>query len=291
MTKPELVPLRQQELQIDTPLAFPVVDANHTLLIGEGQLIHSEQQLEALLEIGIFRPAIWRSSQHRLADNHADEHHPLTTGFTQLQLQPGAPVHLRLAGEANAAFVTVKLIGWVADEDIIVSATPAHAPALSPVPGTQMEAKLLAGKGIGSFQSTVLAVSQSPYPHLHLSYPVSLKFRKLRKNLRVTVTLPTQASSDHDAISHDGSISNLSTCGGMLELPQYFAQMGDELLLMFSLPMTEQEQTLALRAVVRNLHTTTTDVPLMQYGLEFVELDAEERAILEHYIFQAMLEH
>lgn len=287
MNKPELVPLQQMELQAGKPLEFPVLNANHTLLFSEGQLITDEFRLEEMLAIGIYRPAAWRTTHHEHppADNKSTQVVP-TRDFAQLQLFPGTTAHIRVE-EKGSHFASCKLLGWITGEDIILS-TP---DALSPAAGTQMEVKLLAGKGVVTFHAAIRANSRTPYHHLHLTYPETISIRKLRKNLRVSVRLSAMASSSHDSISHDASLANLSICGGMLEFPQYFAQAGDELLLMFSLQASGQDNTLVLRAHVRNVHSRGGEAPQMQYGLEFIDPNPAERALIEHYIFQAMLEN
>lgn len=287
MNKPELVPLHQAEIQSGKPLEFPILNANHTLLFSEGQIIPEESRLEELLVVGIYRPAAWRIAHREpsATENRSAQIVP-TRDFAQLQLFPGTTAHIRIE-EKGSHFASCKLLGWITGEDIIVS-TPE---SLSPAAGTQMEVKLLAGKGVVSFQAAIRANSRTPYNHLHLTYPETISIRKLRKNLRVSVTLTAMASSNHDSISHDASLANLSICGGMLEFPQYFAQTGDELLLMFSLPAGEQDNTLVMRAHVRNVHSRAGETPLMQYGLEFIDPNPAERALIEHYIFQAMLEN
>lgn len=293
MPQLELAPLHRQDVPIGVPMHFPLFDAHHTLLLSEGQCIQNEQQLDSLLEIGIYRASNWQIAHHGghpASDLHHEAAAHINT-FAQLKLQPGASLHLRIADENSDGYAALKLLGWQDKDDLIVSATDRSGTTFAPPPGTLLEGKLLAGKGIATFKTIVRSNCTSPYPYLHLTYPETMEVRQLRKNLRVTVTLAARASSNQDAISHECSIANLSACGGMLELPQLFARIGDELLLLLSLPAAGQEHTLALRAIVRNLHTHGDTHPVVRYGLEFMDTAAAERLVVEHYIFQMMLEH
>ncbi len=289
MTKPELVPVPLQEIQIGVPLPFAVFDAHHTLLLAEGQLVQAEPQLTALQEIGLFRARYW----HQAESGHGTGTGSPIRTFAQLRLQPGSTLCLRRSDLPPHGFVAVKLLGWSEDEDLLVSAMTQCGMELTLPVGVPLEIKLLAGKGIVSFQSAIRQACHAPYPYLHLAYPQELAIRQLRRSLRASVSLPARVSGGRDAASYDGMLATLSASGGMLALPLLFAQIGDELLLMLSLQLADQEHRLVLRSVVRNMHTHTEvgHVPMVCYGLEFLDAATAERLVIEQFILQNLLEN
>lgn len=294
MTKPELVPVSLQEIQVGMPVPFPVFDSHHTLLLAEGVPVHGESQLTALQDIGMFRMPDWRQGESGsgtvMAAGRGNGFYVGASNFAQLKLQPGTLLHLRRSDLHAQGFVAVKLLGWLAEEDVLTSAIASNAGELPLPEGAPLEIKLLAGNGIVTFQSAVRLACHAPYPYLHLAYPQTLTIRQLRKSLRASVSLPAQVRGGH-ADSYDGVLGNLSASGCMLELTQLVALVGDELLLTITLQAGGQEHVLVLRTAVRNIRTGDGNPPVVRYGLEFLDAGTADRLVIEHFIYQSLLEN
>ncbi|WP_177187879.1 flagellar brake protein [Formivibrio citricus] len=295
MTRPILIPLDRSEIPQGEPLPYPVFDADYTLLCAQGHIVASKPELDSLLEIGLFRQPDWQSHscQPQLPNlpplGHADEP---PASFEQVGLQPGTILHVRRAGGELLAFDTVKLVGWVKDEDLLISPVNQYGEPLPYRAGDQLEIKLLAGKGIVSFFSEITEFGSEQHAYLHLKYPEKIEYRRLRKNLRVDVGLLVSANGQTDTLDHEGRLSNLSACGGLLELNQLIALVDEDIQLTLSLSAAGMQHSLQLHARVRNLYTDERgDVPQVLYGLEFLDVAAPERLVLEHYVFQSLVEH
>ena len=275
-------------------MPFPVFDAQGTLLLAEGQEVPSAQQMETLHQIGLYRMADWPQSSGDVQSDPvfsepAAARSLAGQGFSQLNLQPGAVLHLRRSDLPGQAFVAVDLLGWQPVRDILVSAVAHNGKVLSLPVGVPLEVKLLAGKGVIAFESCVRVACQSPYPYWHLDYPHALVVRQLRKSLRASVKIPVGVSCDGEEIGEDCRIVNLSAYGSLLEVPLLFAQAGDTMHLTFVLSVLGQNHQLTVHAAVRNLHSMAGDLPMVQYGLEFLHVATAERLLIEHYIFQCLL--
>ena len=289
MSQIDLVQLARADLSIGEPIAFPIFHQQSTLLLSSGQQIETAQQLDALLEIGAYRIANWRSYQHDNRTLHLSEETALCAHvMSNLQLSPGITMHVRQQDGCHHSLTAIKLIGWLDDESIVLAGTERNGTHYAPPVGTLLECKLIAGKGVVIFESSVLANAVTPYPHLHLTYPKTVQIRQLRKHLRVMVTVPALASCADTSKQHDVAMVNLSTNGGMLEAANLFAQVDDEIRLQLSLLVAGQVHELTLCALVRNVHTYDNAGPAVCYGLEFTDLQHTEQLLLEHYVFQAM---
>lgn len=288
MDKPKLVPVGKREIQVDTPTPFPVFDANHTLLLCAGQTIQNDLQLESLHQIGLYRPVRW-DSQLDSASCLYSSTQPLPQDFAELRLLPGTSLYLRPAGQKTGGYALIKLVGWLAGEDI-VAIRPDRSAADLP-PGTELEIKLLAGQCIVDFRTSLRATDAPPQAYLHLDYPQSITARRLRKNLRTNVEIGARLGDEHYPARYDGTIANLSASGGLLESPQFIAEIGGRMQLSLSLPGMNQEHALTLQAIVRNLHCDGGNIPAVQYGLEFLDTTTAEQLILEHFVFQTLLEY
>lgn len=294
MPVPKLLSIPPSTMQCGAPMPFPVFDARGTLLLAEGQEVSSTQQLDALLQIGLFRMEDWPQPTRIVPRDSVSVEQSggkvlAGQAFSQLKLQPGAVLHVRRCDVPEQAFVAVDLLGWQPARDILISAVAHNGQKLSLPVGVPLEVKLLAGKGVIAFESCVRMACQSPYPYWHLDYPHALVVRQLRKSLRASVRVPVQVSSDGEAVCEDCMIVNLSAYGGLLEVPILFAQKGDTVHLTFVLSVLEQEHLLTVHGVVRNLHSMAGSLPMVQYGLEFLHVATAERLLLEHYIFQCLL--
>lgn len=295
MTKPELIPVSLQEIQVGTPVPFPVFDSHHTLLWAEGVPIQGESQLRALQDIGMFRTPDLRQGESghgtAMASGRGNGFYLGASNFAQLKLQPGTMLHLRRSDVHTQGFVAVKLLGWLAEEDLLTSGITSNAGELPLSEGAPLEVKLLAGNGIVTFQSAVRLVCDAPYSYLHLAYPQTLTIRQLRKSLRASVSLPAQVRGGGEVANYDGVLGNLSASGCMLELTQLVAQVGDELLLTIALQAGGQEHELVLRTAVRNIRTGDANPPVVRYGLEFLNAGTADRLVIEHFIYQSLLEN
>lgn len=293
MTTIDLIRLERSDIPLGNPTRFPIFDLHYSLLLSEGQTIATETQRDSFIDIGAYRVANWHSYLHdirTLHDNDCDA--TQSYNFTSLKLQPNTTLHIRQLDTEDKPFTAFKLLGWLEEQSLIVSGVERSGEIYAPHIGTRVECKLIAGQGVVTFTSTVLTNLTTPYPHLHLSYPKHLQVRQLRKHLRVTVTVPARAiHNDESSNAHDVSMANLSTHGGMLESPELFAQVGDKVSVQFFLLVAGQEHQLQLNALVRNVHTYGDIKPLVCYGLEFQNTPGAEQSLLEHYVFQSMLEN
>lgn len=156
-----------------------------------------------------------------------------------------------------------------------------------------MDVRLLVDKlHVVSFQTAIRVRSQrGATTDLALTCPASVAVRQLRRSLRVGVSLPVQIGGAEDLEFQDGTMVNLGTEGCQVELPQLIAEKGDEVLLVFALSEAGVAQPLqSVRSVVRNQKVLGGDLPMVQYGLEFTDLDEVGRLEIECFIFQALTE-
>ncbi|MBE9610368.1 flagellar brake protein [Chitinilyticum piscinae] len=310
MADDDLLPLRKSDLQVGVALPYPVYDRQRHLLIAAGDVIQNEKQVEVLLKLGVFRNPQWsglRSSppaggarvhrdtdeQQEVATAKAAPARATAKTLNQTKLLPGMVVHVQSAGDALKPKAAVKLIGWLEKTAVLVSATGANGAVLPFRDDEVLQFKAIAGKDIISFFAPVMKMSYTPYPLLHLAWPEQVQIHQLRKSLRVNTRLIASVSNARrgDAPSASARMINLSAGGAMLESRDLLGEKGDELLLGLRIPAAGESHTLSVRALIRNIHEAEVSHEGQGYGLEFVELPMAERLILEHYIYQTLLEN
>jgi c-di-GMP-binding flagellar brake protein YcgR len=159
--------------------------------------------------------------------------------------------------------------------------------------GELVQVKVIAGNDIGAFTALVQKVCFAPYPYIHISYPDAVQMKVLRRHARVDTRLIVAASfeAQEGSAPMAGLAVNLSASGMRLEMAQGALQRGDRLRIGMRLPAAGDERTLTLAGVVRTVATQAAPPGRAHCGVEFDELPAVDRLVLEHYVFQGLLEH
>lgn len=299
----ELAPLRRTDLRIGTPVPYPIFDVHGRLLLREGEVVDTERQLEALLAMGLYSdrdPAerIPMRNDHATPEVQRPAPEPEPIGiekrFSQLRLPAGSVLHLDFLGESAARpRVALRLIGQIEGGSVLLSAVNAQGAVVPFREGELVQVKVIAGNDIGAFTALVQKVCFAPYPYIHISYPDAVQMKVLRRHARVDTRLIVAATFEgqEGAAPMAGLAVNLSASGMRLEMGQGVLQRGDRLRIALRLPAAGDERTLALAGVVRTVATQAAPPGRAHCGIEFDELPAVDRLVLEHYVFQGLLEH
>ena len=91
------------------------------------------------------------------------------------------------------------------------------------------------------------------------------------------------------ALPAAGVVRNLSASGAQFEGKQHLAEVGDELRIGFKLIAAGEEHVLSLRADVRGVKTPG-EPDKRRFGLQFKELTVSERLLIEHFLFNALMQ-
>ncbi|WP_027469976.1 flagellar brake protein [Deefgea rivuli] len=301
MAHSDLVPLRQQDLAVGEPVPYAIFDAENQLLLSAGQVIHTAKQLETLSKLGMFRNPAWRGVRVAGAVGGARVHQdtqseavstpkaqPIKRHLAQMKLIPGTTLHIQSSIDPLSQNESVKLIGWLDKNGVLLSAVNSQGTILPFREGQSVKAKTIAGKDVISFEAIVEKVCFTPFPYLHLSWPDTLQIRQLRNSLRVNTQLIASVSGD-GIHSIPARITNLSASGAMLEGSDLKLETDQEITMALRLHAAGIDHTMSIKAIVRN-QKSEPPATSVQYGLEFIPLATTERLVLEHYIFSSILE-
>jgi hypothetical protein len=225
-----------------------------------------------------------------------DPHQPAVTLGTldQLQLHIGDRLQLELSSGATPSQYFTLLIGYVPGHSVLV-----RTPVVQnlPVPVREGEAALVrtfSGRHASTFETTVLRVTRSPFPYLHLAYPQSVKQALIRGALRVRVSLPATfvAAGSDDPVAV--SISDLSVSGALLESRAVLGEAGDkgELAFKFVVQPNNYEVKLPVKVEIQSVkakRATGTDAGFV-HGVQFGRLHTTETLLLQSYVQQVLLQ-
>jgi c-di-GMP-binding flagellar brake protein YcgR len=299
----ELAPVRRNDLRVGVPTPYPIFDAHGRLLLRAGEVVDSERALNALREMGLYSDV---ADTGAVAGGRAPEADPLPPPrpepqepvgiekpFAALKLPPGTVMHLDFLGESTGRpRVALRLIGHLEGGSVLVSAINAQGSVVPFREGELVQAKVVAGNDLAAFTSLVQKVCFSPFPYIHLGYPDAVQMKVLRRHARVETRLIVAATREgaEAAGPVPGLGVNLSASGMRFEAGVGLLERGARVRVGLRLPTIGEERTLSIAAVVRSVATTSAPPDKAHYGLEFDELSPVDRLVVEHFVFQGLLE-
>lgn len=220
-----------------------------------------------------------------------------------LNLVIGDALQLQDTSAANLRYY-VKLIGFLNKAGIIVShPVVSHQPedeTLLPVDGGKsFLVRGFSGRKTYVFNANVLTSSATPYPHLHFTFPKKVECMTMPGALRIKprslAGLIEPAGADSDSSRVPVAIVDISTSGVRVYAKKQFGNIGDEIKVMFSLPIDDEEQDFSIPAVIRKSYSGTFpgdpgSTEAAMHGLEFIQPEGNVRMALQGYIYKTMVE-
>lgn len=209
--------------------------------------------------------------------------------FKKLNPDMGEEVTLQFLSPKKT--LKVKLIGYSSNQSIIVSADKSTGPGLG-LEGSRVVGSLMAGNRQCRFQSKLIKVLSSPFPHWHLTYPEQVETRILRQHERIPVDLTVSVDhQDEDKGLQLGlprivMARDISQGGIRLESPTRLGQVGDQLFLTLRFKVNKLDQVMLLPAELISLDERKGEV---LHGFQFAELEEELQLLLSAFFYQQYL--
>lgn len=301
-TPVDLSTARRNAVRVGVPVPYPIFDAHGRLLLRQGEIVDSERALSALHELGLYSDsaqargaavrtddAPWQPSPKAEPEDPAI----VEKSFAQLKLLPGTVLHLDFLGEsAGRPRVALRLIGHLEGGSVLLSAVNAQGGVVPFREGELVQVKVVAGNDIGAFTALVQKACFTPFPYIHLGYPDAVQMKMLRRHARVeTRLIVSVAHEDREGAAPVAALGvNLSASGMRLEVARDMLARGDRLRIGMRLSAAGEERTLTVTGTVRSVATASAPEGRAHCGVEFDELPPVDRLILEHHVFQGLLE-
>lgn len=327
-----LIPIDKGELEIGKPLPWDIHDQHNHLLMAQGEVIQTAQQLLALLERTPCRELTWESAEEGATANFplVEEFTPppLPSSSTDARLQTAAPSaqgkstpeksgkepqgtftfddmrlkvgdHLQIQPPAliSTERFIVKLIGYVKNVSILVTAPFDKGLRLQLVGNEKMVVRVFTSQNAFGFGSSIIKVCKLPFDYLHLSFPTEVQGTVVRKAPRVRtkiIAAVTNINRGKDSDSAPAIITNISASGALLDAHRNLGQKGDAINLSFRVNLHNIDAYLTTKAVICAVFA---DEPAegkksagIHHGIEFVDLQPNDSVILQSLIYQHMIE-
>jgi hypothetical protein len=305
-----LVSVAKSDLAVGTPLPWMVHDPDGNVLMREGDVLETEQQLQALLDAKPLRPLTWNLGEESAANDAGQQIDEATDAalaedasesmftFQDMRLRVGDRLQLQPPAAVSTERYLVKLIGYVDNVSVLVTAPMANGLRVPLRENDNIVARIFAGQKAFGFSSTVERVCKIPFDYLHLSFPDKVQGSVIRKSPRVRTRIiasVANAGASETAERLSGLIVNLSADGALIKSRQPLGEKGQRLILSFRVSLHKVDAYLTVCAVVRSAFADEEkdreDGTMFNHGIQFQDLAANDTVILQSLIYHQMIEH
>lgn len=206
---------------------------------------------------------------------------------------------LQLQSQADQGTVRyyVKLIGYVAGKSVLVTTPVVDGKICLMKEGQSFVVRCFSGKNAYAFATSTFKVLNTPFPHMHLSYPREVRGIVVRKGARVNTSIiaAVQILTGERANTPAAvNITNLSVGGALLAARAPLGAKGDKITVKFRINLDEIEEYPQFEGVIRNVSTDTEveggSAPAIMHGVEFKDIPQHDRVMLTAFVYRRMLE-
>ncbi|HEX8964378.1 MAG TPA: flagellar brake protein [Rhodocyclaceae bacterium] len=304
------VSIARADLALGMPLPWMVHDQDGNVLMQEGEILETEEQIQKLLAARPLRELTWNAGDAAAA-NDGDEPIDAATDaalgadasesrftFQDMRLRVGDRLQLQPPATVSTERYVVKLIGYVENVSVLVTAPMANGLRVPLRENDAIVARIFAGQKAFGFSSTVERVCKIPFDYLHLSFPEKVQGSVIRKSprvrTRIIASVANTAASDA-AERQSGVIVNLSADGALVKARQPLGDKGDRLMLSFRVSLHKVDAYLTVSGVVRSAFADEEkdrgDGATFGHGIQFDDLAPNDTVILQSLIYHQMIEH
>jgi hypothetical protein len=304
-----LVAITRSDIALGEPLPWSLRDQEGNVLMQEGAVLETEDQIEILLAANPLRELTWNSPA-AAPDGQGDQSVDAATDaalaadasnsaftFQDMHLRVGDRIQLQPPATVSAERFVVKLIGYLDNVSVLVTAPMANGLRVPLRENDNIVARIFAGQKAFGFSTVVTRVCKIPYDYLHLAFPEKVQGSVIRKSPRVRTRIIASVANLDIVDSSDRQscvIVNLSADGALLKARQSLGEKDSRLQLSFRVSLHKVDAYLTASAVVRSAfidEPKEADSGMMfAYGIQFQDLAPNDTVILQSLIYHQMIE-
>ncbi|HEY3598561.1 MAG TPA: flagellar brake protein [Paraburkholderia sp.] len=279
--------LAAEAVPIGTPLEWPVVDADGSLLFDRGAVVIGPDEHRFLF--AHFKPRRGDlvdadSPSNAAAVEAAENEGPLSLKDTHLSI--GALIGMR-PQTGNGPMHPSRIIGFAPNQSVFVMPPLVDGRHLSLTYGENIEIVAIASQAVFRFVCTVDAVCQLPFEYVVLSKPGVIRRLRERKSIRVRARLPVRVglNAEGDMYEGLGVAQTISALGMSFGTPWLVGKVGHRFRLAFRLQSKGVDTLVETIAIVRNVQPADAPGGLAMHGVEFEQLDPVHQLALKSFVF------
>ncbi|QQC67548.1 flagellar brake protein [Paraburkholderia ginsengisoli] len=292
--------LSPDAVPVGTPLAWPIVDRDGSLLFADGTTLATTDERNFLFEHFLPQrgdlpdPA---TQPPPTAAQPTDSASQLT--LKDMHLEIGALIGMRSQLGSGAPMHPCRIIGFAPNQALFVTPPLQQGRLLPLTPGENIEIVAIASQAVFRFVCTVEAVCRAPFDYVVLSKPGVIRRLRERKSIRVHAHLAVRFGLGEAGDAKDGTkdstkgntydglglAKGISALGMSLSASWTLGAVGERLRLAFRLKSAELDTEIETSAIIRNVHKGKTPGEPSTHGLELDRLDAAQQMAMKVFVF------
>ena len=294
------MPIPAHLISVGKALTRSIYSAGGDLLLSEGFVIESAEQMETLLSGGYFRklgddggrtsadaqaPTI--KSAEQASAGETTETKTERVMMDDVRWQVGDTFFLHQQGAAVR--YTARFIGYIKNRTVLVTMPIVDDKYVLIRDGQMFVVRAFSGKKAYAFSAFVVKSVHSPHPYLHLSYPKELGCATIRHRARITVSIIAAVSLDGMVDTAAAVINDMSLGGASASIKHPFGEVGQRGRIKFKINAVGETVFIDICTILRSISPVENGGGC-KHGYEFVDLSTHDRLVLSAYFHQAEVE-
>ncbi|GAB1392705.1 hypothetical protein MASR1M60_08680 [Rhodocyclaceae bacterium] len=287
-----LLPVTRDDLSLGTPLHWMVYDRHGNVLLEAGAILETLDDLDGLLALEPMR------NPDEGAATAVPEPEQKIYTFADMRLRVGDRLQIEPPATVSTDRHMCKVIGWLENQSLLVTTPMVNGLRVPLRDNDKVVARIFANQNAFAFDTDVMRAVKIPFDHLHLRFPTRIQGAVIRKSPRIkmrmisTVSpLPPEGNTPQEAAPrYSAIILNVSADGALIQAKQPLTEKNGRLKLAFRVNLHDVDAMLTVTAVVRSLFAEEGKVGVMCHGVQFLEMESNDRLILQSMIYQKMIE-
>ena len=208
--------------------------------------------------------------------------------MTEFNPPIGTELFIEHIGSNAQEYSRAALIGFLYEQSLIINSPRREDHIVQIDRGDELIVRFNKEDTIYAFNSSIMEINQTPYPHIHLTYPVNIQAKLLRRGNRIEVDKHTlKLKIKNDDSNGEVTITNISEYGAKLVSSNNLGQPGEKLILELDLP--QYPEVVELRCKICHTDSYIDEDSNKQcycYGIEFHELNTMARSFINTFIHE-----
>jgi c-di-GMP-binding flagellar brake protein YcgR len=186
------------------------------------------------------------------------------------------------------SFSCATLIGFLYEQSLIVTLPKKKDLIVQVEKGDKLAVRFNKADTIYAFNCKVMEISQTPYPHLHLTYPENIQAKLLRRGNRIDVDkhalyLRIKNNDFNSAVT----ITNISENGGKLTSGNNLGQPEEKLTIELDIPHYPEKVELNCKICHTHCYIDEeSNKETYSHGIEFFDINEIARSFINSFMHE-----
>lgn len=287
-----LLPVTRDDLSLGTPLHWMVYDRHGNVLLEAGAILETLDDLDGLLALEPMR------NPDEGTTTAAPVPEQKTYTFADMRLRVGDRLQIEPPATVSTERHMCKVIGWLDNLSLLVTTPMVNGLRVPLRDNDKVVARIFANQNAFAFDTDVMRAVKIPFDHLHLTFPTRIQGAVIRKSPRIKMRMISTVSPlppdgnfpQESAPRYSAIILNVSADGALIQAKQPLTEKNGRIRLAFRVNLHDVDAMLTVTAIVRSLFAEEGKVGVMCHGVQFLEMESNDRLILQSMIYQKMIE-